>query len=195
MPKLGMEPIRRRQLIDAAIASIDAEGYSGTTVAKICRRAGVSGGLAHHYFEGKDDLLHAALRDLLRELHRAGLKRLRRAATPMARAEAIIDANFDADFFTRPKVSAWLSFWAELQTAPALQRLQRINAGRMRSNLTAALRPLLPAPRAEAAAHGLCALIDGLWLEWAVGDRDIDRAAARRLCHDYLTLQLTRDRP
>ena len=73
MPKVGMEPIRRRQLIDGVIASIDAHGFAGTTVARICRHAGVSSGLAHHYFDGKDDLLYAALLDLLGELRRSGL--------------------------------------------------------------------------------------------------------------------------
>ena len=42
MPKLGMGPIRRRQLIDAAIASIHEYGLADTTVARIARKAGAA---------------------------------------------------------------------------------------------------------------------------------------------------------
>ena len=33
MPKLGMEPICKRQLIEATIASLHAHGFADTTVA------------------------------------------------------------------------------------------------------------------------------------------------------------------
>ena len=48
MPKLGMAPIRRRQLIEAAIAVIHEDGFAQATVARIARRAGVSSGIVHH---------------------------------------------------------------------------------------------------------------------------------------------------
>ena len=57
MPKLGMRPIRRRQLVDAAIASIHQYGLGETTIARIAEKAGVSPGIIHHYFADKDDLL------------------------------------------------------------------------------------------------------------------------------------------
>ncbi len=185
-----MQPKRRRQLIDATIACIDADGYSGTTVAKICGRAGVSAGLAHHYFRNKDELLYAALLDLLKELRQVGILRLRQAKTPLERAGAIIDANFDEEFFTKPKVAAWLSFWAEVNRSSQLQRLQQINGRRMRSNLHDAIKQLLPGKQAGDVVTGLCALIDGLWLQWAVNDGKFDSALAKRLCHDYLDKQI-----
>ena len=45
MPKVGMEPIRRRQLIDATISSIGRYGYGEATVQRISRTAGVSSGI------------------------------------------------------------------------------------------------------------------------------------------------------
>ena len=62
MPKTGMEPLRRRELIGAAIESIHAQGMAQVTMGDIARRAGVSAGLAHHYFGGKDQLLSATMR-------------------------------------------------------------------------------------------------------------------------------------
>ena len=57
MPKVGMEPIRRQQLIKATMAAIDEVGLADATVARIARHAGVSAGIISHYFGGKDGLL------------------------------------------------------------------------------------------------------------------------------------------
>jgi AcrR family transcriptional regulator len=41
MPKLGMEPIRRRQLIEATYEVLRREGFANTTLAKIAAEAGL----------------------------------------------------------------------------------------------------------------------------------------------------------
>ena len=66
MPKVGMEPIRRQALIDATILEIGEVGSLEVTVGRIARRAGVSSGLAHHYLGGKDQILLAAMRHILK---------------------------------------------------------------------------------------------------------------------------------
>ena len=48
MPKLGMQPIRRRQLIDATLDAINEVGMHDATIAQIARRAGVSTGSISH---------------------------------------------------------------------------------------------------------------------------------------------------
>ena len=64
MPKLGMEEIRRRQLIEATIASIHEVGLAESSLSRISARAGVSTGIVHHYFEDKAELLESTLRQL-----------------------------------------------------------------------------------------------------------------------------------
>ena len=56
MPKVGMEPIRRAALVKATIAEIGEAGTLDVTVSQIAKRAGMSSGLAHHYFGGKDQI-------------------------------------------------------------------------------------------------------------------------------------------
>jgi AcrR family transcriptional regulator len=63
MPKLGMPPLRRRALIDAAILTIGERGTLDVTMSEIAGRAGVSSALAHHYFGAKDGLLQATTAD------------------------------------------------------------------------------------------------------------------------------------
>lgn len=189
MPKVGMEPIRRRQLIDATIASMGEHGLADTTVQTISRGAGVSPGIIHHYFGGKDELLAATMRSMLVQLRSDVTERLAAAGSPRARLEAIVDCNFAAGQFEPMVVAAWLGFWAQAPHNPALARLQRINARRLHSNLLHSLRALLPEERAERVAMGLAAMIDGLWLRFALTGA-MDGSAARAVAIGYLDAEL-----
>ena len=93
MPKLGMERIRRRVVIDAAIAEVGRAGSLDVTVGQIARRAGVSAALVHHYFGSKDAVFLAVLRAILREFGSDARARLARAVGPRARLAAIVEAT------------------------------------------------------------------------------------------------------
>ena len=97
MPKVGMQPIRRRQLIDATLSTINEVGINDATIAQIARRAGVSTGIISHYFKDKNGLLEATMRDVTRQLREAVLSRLQplRDAPAEERLRAIVDGNFD----------------------------------------------------------------------------------------------------
>jgi TetR/AcrR family transcriptional regulator, transcriptional repressor of bet genes len=189
MPKVGMEPIRRRQLIDATIVSIGRYGLADTTVRRISREAGVSSGIIHHYFGGKNELLEATMRRLLALLREDVVVQLGKARTLEERIIAIVASNFAVSQFQRGVITAWLAFWAQAPHVPALDRLQRINAKRLRSNLLYSLRRLLPRAQAEQTARGLAALIDGLWLRAAL-DGSLDGEGARAIAGAYLRGQI-----
>ncbi len=193
MPKLGMEPIRRRQLIDATIAAIEANGFSETTVSRISARAGVSTGVVHHYFGNKNDLLEATLRDLAGTLRREVVDRLNQAQNPRQRVLAIIDGNLAPSLFHRAGVTAWLAFWGETPNNPRFARIQNIIIRRLRGNLVHALRPIVTADRLEQAAAGIGTLLDGLWLRAALTDGGITHTDATALAHDYLDKCLALD--
>ena len=185
MPKLGMEPIRKRQLIEATVASIHRNGFADTTVQTISRAAGVSPGIIHHYFGGKGALLAATMRTLMVELRGSVVPALRAARGPRERIEAIIDASFARRQFQPQVIVTWLAFWGQAPREPELARLQRIYARRLEGHFRHDLRPLI-GPRAGAAAAGLAAMIDGLWLSYALGRADAGPGAARALARDYL---------
>ena len=193
MPKVGMEPIRRRQLIDATIVSIGRYGLADTTVLRISREAGVSSGIIHHYFGGKNELLEATMRRLLQRLRDDVVAALAAAQSAEDRVIAVIDSNFAAGQFQAGVISAWLAFWAEAPHVPVLRRLQRLYVRRLHSNLMHGLRPLLPPERAAQTARGLAALIDGLWLRAAL-DGSLDGTGAREIAIAYLRGQLAGER-
>ena len=170
MPKLGMEPIRRRQLIDATMEVIHDVGFCGVTIAEIARRAGVSYGLAHHYFGSKDQLMTATMRHLLTSLGEVHRHCLKGASTPEARISAVVRASFAADQFKPAVISAWLAFYMQAQTGPGSRHLLRIYARRLVSNLSYALSQTMPRDRARELAEMCAALIDGMWIRWALSD-------------------------
>src|SRR3546814_4952853 len=129
MPKVGIEDLRRRQLIAATITSIHEEGFANATISRISKHAGMSGGIVAHYFDDKAGLLAATMRSLAQDLLRETVKRLKAAETPEQRIDAVILANF-SDAQNEPEnVSAWLAFWAERseEHTSELQSLMRIS--------------------------------------------------------------------
>ncbi|MCP4330355.1 MAG: transcriptional regulator BetI [Alphaproteobacteria bacterium] len=167
MPKVGIQDIRRQQFIDAAIAAIYKHGYTDLTVGQIAREAGLSAGNIHYYFGGKNELLEATMRWLLRTLRVVGIQRMAAARTPRQRVEALIDSNFDPVLFTPQNVSAWLHFWAEAPHSEALGRLLTINAGRVRSNLLQPMKHILPSDEAERVTTLVQVMMDGIWVQSA----------------------------
>ena len=190
MPKLGMEPVRRRALIDAAIAAIGHRGSLDVTMSDIAGRAGVSSALAHHYFGAKDELLQATMRHLLAELGEDTVRALRKADTPRKRISAVIAVNFSAVQFRKEIVSAWLAFYVEAQNSAPLRRLLRIYARRLHSNLVSGLRSLVPAASVELMAEAIASLIDGLYIRRALRDGLPNPGSAAALVEDYVDAKL-----
>jgi TetR/AcrR family transcriptional repressor of bet genes len=192
MPKLGMGPIRRRQLVEAAIAVIHEEGFAQATVARIARRAGVSSGMVHHYFENKDELLFATMRHLLAELRADAVARLGTAQDPRQRLGAIIDACFGEAQFDEQVFSAWLALYGNARQSGRLQSILSIYHRRLRSSLLHELRRLVPEPEAQRLAEGVGAMIDGLWLRYALTGKPDRPETPRALTHDYVAAALER---
>ncbi len=170
-----MEPIRRSALVQATIAEIGEAQSLDVTVGQIARRAGMSSALAHHYFGGKDQIFLAAMRHILSEYGGEVRARLAQARGPKDRAAAIIIASFDETCFAPETVNAWMTLYAAAPNNPETKRLLRIYQGRLRSNLTHALRTISASPEVD--AQTLAALIDGLYLRAALSEAGTANAA------------------
>ncbi len=180
MPRIGMEPLRRKALISAAIEAIHARGMGQVTMGEIARRAGVSAALAHHYFGGKDQLLLATMRHLLSELSEEIQARLAEAQTPEERISAVIRGNFAAGQFRPAVISAWLAFYVQAQNDPEARRLLRVYTRRLESNLVHAVRELTTRDHAATVAEIAAALIDGLWIRRSLAEGSPDPEEAAR---------------
>lgn len=190
MPKVGMEPVRRRALIDAAISAIGERGSLDVTMSDIAGRAGVSSALAHHYFGAKEGLLQATMRHLLTELGRDVRAALSDAQDPRSRVAAIIRVNFSETQFQAETIAAWLTFYVAAQHSAELRRLLRIYARRLHSNLMSGLAPLTSRAEAERTAEAIAALIDGLYIRRALKDGPPNPGSAIAIVEDFLAMKI-----
>jgi TetR/AcrR family transcriptional repressor of bet genes len=162
-----MEPIRREALVEATIKEIGAQGTLDVTVSQIARRAGMSSGLAHHYFGSKEQIFLAAMRHVL-SLYGAQVRvALMLAKTPQSRLEAIIRAGFEPGNFRRDVISAWLNFYVLAQTSDDAARLLTVYQKRLHSNLVHEFKALGAQDPAKDAGI-IAALIDGIYIRAAL---------------------------
>ena len=111
MPKVGIEPIRKKQLIEATLRSINEYGLQGTTINTISRFSGMSSGIISHYFGGKQGLIEATVRYLLEQLKVTLLQHVSTAETsPQQRLMMIVKSNFTNIQQSDAATGTWLSF-------------------------------------------------------------------------------------
>ncbi|NVK40143.1 MAG: transcriptional regulator BetI [Oceanospirillaceae bacterium] len=192
MPKVGMPEIRKPQLINATMEAIDSHGLQKASVALISRYAGVSPAIINHYFGGKDGLLEATMRSVLKQLSNGVSERLAETDPDdvVGRIKAIVGGNFDPRQLDRKVVKTWLAFWSQSMHDNMLFRLQRVNEQRLLSHLRRELKRVLEPERAQFVAQGIAALIDGIWLRGALAPEGINSEMAQRIITDYLERQL-----
>ena len=172
MPKVGMEPVRRQQLIDATIESVAQKGLQATTINSISKNAGMSSGIISHYFGGKQGLIEATVRYLLSNLKDDLISKVDEKTTPTQRLMFIVESNFALVQQRKDTTRTWLSFWAQSMHDKELHRLQNVNSKRLQSNLTVSFKQLMPLSQATLAAELTAAMIDGLWLRAVLSQSD-----------------------
>ncbi len=166
------EAERRAELIAATIREIGATGTLNVTTSQIAQSAGVSPGLAFHYFQDKEGLFLAAMRSILSEYGDDVRKALRGKTTPDQRLEAIAMASFGMTSFRRESISAWVNFYALSLRSERARRLLYVYQRRLHSNLVDALRPKI-GERSPDVARRIAGLIDGLYLRYSLDTQSI----------------------
>ncbi|QUD88788.1 transcriptional regulator BetI [Phenylobacterium montanum] len=161
--------VRRQDLITATARLLAERGVAGTSVRTICAAAGVSPGLLRHYFEGVDDLIAATYDDVGVRISSALDEAVEAAGpNPRARLRAYLTASFRPPILDPAVLATWLAFWSLVRLQPEIGRLHGEIYAQYRARLEALLLDCAgssPTFDIRLAAIGLCAAIDGLWLE------------------------------
>jgi len=182
---------RRKALIEAALAQITVHGIAGSTLERIAATAGVTHGLIRHYFRNKADLLAQALQTLIDEFHEVLAADPGSAdPDPAVRLRALVEVNFRPPVFQRERLAAWAAFWDAARVDAGIRAANRAFYAAYRRDVAALLAAtgLGKDPRLdlEAAADGLIAIMDGVWLETTADPDSFDVDRARRACLQYL---------
>lgn len=117
---------RRRQLIEFAAARFAENGFHPTSVAEIVQGLGVGKGVFYWYFESKDDLLLAILKESQHDLRKAQQMKIGDERDPLRRIELGIRASMRW-FADNKHLVTLVQFAAtEERFSPALRRGQEV---------------------------------------------------------------------
>ena len=174
----AISEIRRKELRVAAFLVLQEEGLTGTTLEKVAAKAGASKGIVLHYFKNKQEVFEHAMREANAALRDNLATRLKQSLTPTARLDAIIEVNFDPQFFRQSVCQGWMALCAAVPYDPVLWRIQKAIHARMRSNLIFCLKGLVQPNQVNGAALAIAALIDGLWIRHAMQTDTMSREDA-----------------
>ena len=188
-PKLGVAPLRREQIVRATIRCLAREGYSGLTMKKVARQAGVSQGILHYYFADKRAILVAVLQRVMADLDRRVVRETRGARDPRQQLRALIGACLSVATEAREFWMVFVEFWGEMMhdrtllrvNAELYERTRRIiGAVVSRGVREGAFRKVRP----DEAGAVILALVDGLSLQVTFDPAAFSLARAKRICED-----------
>lgn len=189
------EEKRRDALIAAAMALVAEGGPEAATVRAIAARAGVTPGLIRHYFQSKEELTHAAYRQVMEAMTHEAMRAAAAIpeADPAGRLAAFVAANFRPPVMTTLLVGVWAGYMHLGRNDPVMHAIHEATylgyRDRLQELIAALPRPADPArDRREAIACN--ALIDGLWIEGGSLPDNFDHGEVLRIALDGIGAML-----
>jgi TetR/AcrR family transcriptional repressor of bet genes len=188
---------REAQLVDAALDCISSLGLRETTVQDVAARADMAVGSISQYFESKELLFTAVLRQLSEEFQGAWRRGLEEAgADPAARLLRFVECYFEPGICQRKNIAVWFAFWGEVKARP---KYRAVCAGYDRLHdevLESLCRELVDAGRyaiePRAAAKIIASTCHGLWLELLTGSDGLRRSELAGLARASLAALFSR---
>ena len=192
---------RRRQLIDATIASIAELGFTDTTLSTVTTRAELSHGTINFHFKSKDLLFVETLKYLAEEHRdhwRAALEKA--GPRPETRLVAMIEVDFDPVICNEKRLAVWFAFWGETKCRPAYHDIcGKIDAERLWKfeRLCRSIKEEGQYLHVDALLVAKCleSLIDGIWLNKLCQPEVYRCSEAKRMCISFLSAQFPRHFP
>jgi TetR/AcrR family transcriptional regulator, transcriptional repressor of bet genes len=182
VPKVVDHAVRRAELVDAAWRVIAEEGLEAATMRRIAEAAGCTTGRVTHYFDSKDDVLVAALR----EVYRRAAERIRRHIGGADVAAVLLDVLVDAlpvDEDRQLEWKVWLAFWGRAAADERLRHEQEQRYAEWRGLLDMLIRRARPHDAAadrRTAVDLIAGAIDGLGIQAVLEPASFTSARLRR---------------
>jgi AcrR family transcriptional regulator len=162
----------RSRLVDAVIRSVALYGLEGTTITRLCEISGLSRGLISFHFDGKDQLLEAALARAIAH-YEASWDSCVAAPARTHRELLHLVVDHDLEFAAaEPDILAlWWAAWGEARAKDIYRASSAARYQRFVDDLAAMFRGAgLPSSAARRAAALLNATLLGFWLQMHLED-------------------------
>ena len=122
--RAAQREIRREQIIDATVRSINKVGFATTTLATVAKEAGVSQAGVVFHFKTKDALLVETLRHLSDAYDESWSSALASASEhPIQRICALVASDFRPSICNRKIIAVWFAFWGEAKSRPTYMKI------------------------------------------------------------------------
>ncbi len=195
IPRSLSKQARRKQLIEATIQCIADKGLSGTTMADVTQRAGLSLGIVNLHFQSKEKLLIETL-NFISDEYTSGLNKIFNNQRLNTEQKILAHINFDfsREIIDRNKLAVWFAFWGETKSRPAYFLICASYIMEIANNLTnlfALLKQQGDYTEVDPELVCTCytALSDGLWLDLLITPKGLKPAQAQSIAMHYLATQ------
>ena len=182
-------------LIEAALDTVAEKGISETSVSEIIQRAGLSRGMIHLHFGGKDNLVDAAARHSSEEYYDRLKVMLQGAGdTGQEQIEMIVRSDLSPEVLNRKNVNIWHAFRGEARHRKAIGAFSDTRNARLRnmafnafSRISKETKARDSARIARDATHGTLAMLEGMWADFLLHPDSFNRPEARRIVFRFLS--------
>jgi TetR/AcrR family transcriptional repressor of bet genes len=195
-PNAVRHPERNRKaLVDATLDSIADKGITDTSVSRIVEKAGLSRGMIHLHFGGKDNLMAAAAEafgvasyeEMERQVAAAG-------DDPAAQVIAVLRTDLGEVLLNPRSARIWHAFRGEARANPSVAQYSDTRDRRLSGMLRDAFDRIALAEGladgpilARDATYGMLALLEGMWTDYLThSEAAFSREAALRIACRFL---------
>lgn len=184
--------VRRDQMLAAAAELIAERGFERTRIADVAARIKTSPALVMYYFATKDELLTAALRHSEAAFYRSAEELLTTPGAIDVRLAKLVDMTFDST--TKEEFAGawglWFELWCQAFKHPQVADDRRELDQQWRDLITRVVQAgidagELGATDVEEFAVEWAALLDGLSVQVALDDPQVDVTRAKQIAMDF----------
>ncbi len=198
MPRVSVEVERKEEILSAACEVVSEVGFKSLRVADVAKRAGMSTGSVHYYFDTKRDLMHAAFEWNFKRSIERRRDLLESGEAPARRLRSFIESYLPRDATTVAAWRVWAELWVEALHDPDLQELNEQVYGEWRRTVAAIIRDGQAQGQfrdgdAVQLANGLVGMIDGLSLQVLMNSRAMTVERMREVCELFVTMATSPD--
>jgi AcrR family transcriptional regulator len=197
MPRPHVEEERRQQILEATWHVIAVSGFRSLRLSDVAKRAGVSSGMIHYYFDTKHDLLKAAFERYYE--HSMGRRQwvMDTGKGPLELLKLTVESYLPVEDETLEGWHVWSELWVEGLQEPDLRELNEDFYGQWRRLVAGIIRDgqdagVIRDGSATELANMLIAMIDGLAIQVLLGSRSMTAERMRATCVAFIDEMLAK---
>jgi AcrR family transcriptional regulator len=191
MPRPHVEEERRQQILEATWHVIAVSGFRNLRVSDVAKRAGVSSGMIHYYFDTKHDLLKAAFERYYEHSTERRQWLMDTDKGPLELLKLLVESYLPVEDETLEGWHVWSELWVEGLQEPDLRQLNEDFYGQWRRQVADIIRDgqdagVVRDGSATDLANMLIGMIDGLAVQVLLGSRNMTAERMRATCVAFI---------